>query len=269
MSKDPSRGVEVILAGLPRTGSVSMAVAVGTLLRGPVMHGGNHLFAKEDDAYGRNFSKAFALRRRGDKAALLKLLRRLFAGYVAVADLPPIAFVEELLELYPEAKVVLVRRDPEKWWMSFNAILQKDTPFQRVMVAPLPGLRWSFTLGRYWEEWWQGILRPGEPVGPVLMERHAEYIRRVVPRERLLEMELSEGWAPLCEFLGKPVPQGSRKEGAAVAMPFPRLNEAKSRDAFFRYVRKKARLVWLGIFTTAGAVGYLGWRAWLGDLWRM
>ncbi|KAH8765239.1 hypothetical protein F5882DRAFT_383223 [Hyaloscypha sp. PMI_1271] len=205
--KDSSRSIEVIAVGLPRTGTLSMSVALQMLLEGPVMHGGTHLFARADDAYGRDFVKAFELRRNGEKAAELKLLKRLFEGYVGVADIPPVAFVEELLELYPKAKVVLVRRNPQRWFESFGVILQNHTPFTGYLLAPLPGLRWSFTMGNHLEEWWTKILGPGVPVGPELMDKHAEYICKVVPKERLLEMGLSQGWEPLCKFLGKPMPK--------------------------------------------------------------
>jgi Sulfotransferase domain len=37
-------------------------------------------------------------------------------------------------------------------------------------------------------------------------ERYA-MVRWVTPRERLLEYTMGDGWEPLCEFLGKPVPE--------------------------------------------------------------
>ena len=45
--------------------------------------------------------------------------------------------------------------------------------------------------------------------------RHIEAVRRDVPANRLLELEGSDGWEPLCRFLGVDVPAG----------PFPCLNE--------------------------------------------
>ncbi len=39
-----------------------------------------------------------------------------------------------------------------------------------------------------------------------------------MPADRLLEFEVSQGWKPLCDFLGRPVPDE----------PFPRLNEAQA-----------------------------------------
>lgn len=41
-------------------------------------------------------------------------------------------------------------------------------------------------------------------------------IRGLVPKERLLEWSVEDGWAPLCSFLGKPVPDE----------PFPHANVA-------------------------------------------
>ena len=46
-------------------------------------------------------------------------------------------------------------------------------------------------------------------------EKHNQRVRDLVPADRLLEMEVKDGWEPLCEFLGVPVPDE----------PFPRLNE--------------------------------------------
>lgn len=51
-------------------------------------------------------------------------------------------------------------------------------------------------------------------------------IRGLVPKERLLEWYIDDGWEPLCKFLGKPVPPPD--------VPFPHANAAnggwKSRE---------------------------------------
>jgi hypothetical protein len=46
-------------------------------------------------------------------------------------------------------------------------------------------------------------------------EEHNSSVRRLVPREKLLEYSVSEGWEPLCAFLGKKIPD----------VPFPRMND--------------------------------------------
>lgn len=75
--------------------------------------------------YCRTWIKAYEAREAGDKEETLKLVRKATAGFVATADLPPSDFIPEMMELYPEAKVVLVRRDPEKWWNSIAALTSR------------------------------------------------------------------------------------------------------------------------------------------------
>lgn len=45
---------------------------------------------------------------------------------------------------------------------------------------------------------------------------HYAHVRSKVPPERLLNFQVKEGWAPLCDFLGKEAPDE----------PFPRVNDA-------------------------------------------
>jgi len=62
---------------------------------------------------------------------------------------------------------------------------------------------------------------------------HLEEVRRSVPAERLLVFNVNEGWAPLCAFLGQPVP---------AHVKFPHRNER----VFFRRVILALRLAtWL------------------------
>ena len=42
-----------------------------------------------------------------------------------------------------------------------------------------------------------------------------EEVKRSVPAEKLLVFEAKEGWEPLCNFLGKPIPE----------TPYPRVND--------------------------------------------
>ena len=46
---------------------------------------------------------------------------------------------------------------------------------------------------------------------------HNAHVRSVVPKEKLLEFKLGDGWEPLCEFLGETVPPE----------PFPHANEGR------------------------------------------
>lgn len=78
---------------------------------------------------------------------------------------------------------------------------------------------------------------------------HSDYVRRVVPKERLLVMSVKDGWAPLCNFLNKPQP----------STPFPHANEAGAIAKVMPRILMKVLGMWIGI---AGATGVAGWYAW-------
>ncbi|KAF2256708.1 hypothetical protein BU26DRAFT_473168 [Trematosphaeria pertusa] len=252
---DRSRTLKVIGAGYSRTGTVSMAMALEKILEGPVMHGGTQLFGREDAkpslaAYVKLWSQVFAARH--DKPRLLKLLREATAGFVAITDAPGNCFVEELLELYPDAEVVCVRRDPEKWWKSWSSVsMQAEPGWLAWFLAPVPGKRWFPRIVVQFME--QQEERFG-PMNPRRMEEHNEYVKAVTPPEKFHMMELKEGWAPLCKILGTPVPDE----------PFPRLNDADAVKGTVSQIFIQAGTIWASILAVAGALGYGAW--WLGKM---
>lgn len=80
---------------------------------------------------------------RHDRPRLLKLLRKATEGFAAITDAPGNVFVEELLELYPDADVVCVERDRAKWWKSWAAVTdQAGAGFLNYFLMPVPGKRW-------------------------------------------------------------------------------------------------------------------------------
>lgn len=88
-------------------------------------------------------------------------------------------------------------------------------PFLRLIDAPGLGLvyevfhlilkDWTSSTGN-WQD--RDALRKG-------YETHNKQIKATVPKENLLEFHPSEGWEPLCKFLGKEAPKD----------PFPHINE--------------------------------------------
>jgi hypothetical protein len=57
----------------------------------------------------------------------------LFRGYRAAVDWPAAAFYEELMERYPEAKIILTVRDPDKWYESARSTIYN---IQNVAFSP-------------------------------------------------------------------------------------------------------------------------------------
>ncbi len=49
-----------------------------------------------------------------------------------------------------------------------------------------------------------------------MYELHNAQVLSTVPTDRLLEFTVTDGWAPLCQFLGQPVP----------SVPFPHTNDS-------------------------------------------
>lgn len=83
-----------------------------------------------------------------------------------------------------------------------------------------------------------------------ILQAHHDKVRSVVPKDQLLEMDLGEGWEPLCKFLGVPV----------LDEPFPQANDAAAADHYATKVLLKVFAVWVGIFSVAGTMVYGLWR---------
>ncbi|KAF7195670.1 hypothetical protein HII31_02988 [Pseudocercospora fuligena] len=139
------------------------------------------------------------------KAEFDKLLSR----YDAVTDAPAVNFSSELIAAYPEAKVILSKRDPEKWLestqRSYHAVIESPV-FRMAAVVDVP----LSILGELFElvlrDWTGGDWRNRAKMRQAY-EAHNDQICSLVPTERLLEWEPRDGWEPICEFLGKNVPE--------------------------------------------------------------
>lgn len=70
---------------------------------------------------------------------------------------------------------------------------------------------------------------------------HAEVIAKC-PKDKLLVFDVREGWAPLCKFLGKPIPD----------VPFPNTNDTQAMQELHKKVNRQG---WLYLGLTLGAVG--------------
>lgn len=132
---------------------------------------------------------------------------QLLGNAQAVCDWPSIAFARELIEAYPEAKVVLTNRDVHSWHAS-----TMKTVYWRVTD---PELRWlshfDWAASMYYpmlRKFFDGFFESDFPNrGKDIFRKHYEEVRSLVPKDRLLEYRVTDGWKPLCEFLGEPVPK--------------------------------------------------------------
>jgi hypothetical protein len=104
----------------------------------------------------------------GEHEAAREIIKKYTAGYVAVSDYPNTVFVPDLLELYPEAKVVLVQRDPVNWWKSVEHVARHvTTPVLPILTWTTPGLRNYPAHVRMWFHHGElQLAKVGKPLGP-------------------------------------------------------------------------------------------------------
>ena len=194
--------LRVVGAGLGRTGTHSLKLALEQLLGGPCYHmievfaHPEHIPTWRDAALGKAT----------DWDAL-------FEGFVATVDWPGAAVWEDMAAHYPDAIVLLsVRDSADAWWRSASR-----TIFEAVGANAVAGdnaewyemIQALFT--RFTPEWQQ------EDAAKAAYEAHNADVRAKVPSERLVEYCAGDGWEPLCKALGVPVPDA----------PFPHVNSTE------------------------------------------
>jgi hypothetical protein len=193
--------ISVIGAGVGRTGTYSLKLAINQLGLGPCHHMEEvlHHMPAQVPLW------ADALNGRPDWHAI-------YSGYASAVDWPTARFFRELHKASPKAKFILTHRSPESWADSFGSTIYKL--MADVGKAP-PEMR-------EWIGMASGIVeKSGFPPGLdrdgliSAFNAHNDAVKDAIPADRLLVYEVKEGWEPLCKFLGKPVPSD----------PFPRTND--------------------------------------------
>ena len=182
-------GLKIIGAGVGRTGTASLKVALEQLGTGKSYHMTEVL---QNPPLGKAWVEA-AKSGNGDWDAI-------FEGYGSSVDYPGCTFWRELADYYPDAKLILTVRDPVSWYESINETIMsqmlingaKDSPFGELMQR----IVWGTVDNRMEDKEYMVSY----------FEKRTQEIIDAMPAERLLVFRVKEGWGPLCEFLGLPVP---------------------------------------------------------------
>jgi hypothetical protein len=204
--------LKVIGAGFARTGTTTVMAALEQLGFGPCYHM-NTIFAHPEHLA---FWQAAIDGQPVDWDGM-------FATYQSSLDWPASAFYAELLRVYPDAKVLLTVRDPERWYESVLKTIYEA--YQRKMSPVADGESYYHMIETLiYERIFDGKFADRRYALDVF-ERHIQEVTERVPREKLLVYDVKEGWEPLCRFLGVEEPAGQ---------PFPHLNDT---NAFRQWVR--------------------------------
>ncbi len=202
--------MKVLCLGYSRTGTLSMHTALETLGY-PTYHFSSFFDnVRECDLW----MKALDAKFNGKGKMPGKEFWDGLLGHVGgVTDAPCFLFAKELMDAYPDAKIVLVERDIENWYRSWMEFCKN---------AYHPVLHFIGKLDPYWMGRITGVgdiitrVQSGHAIdinqarvrSKDAYRHHYRDVRELVGKDvdRLLEFELKQGWQPLCEFLGQPVP---------------------------------------------------------------
>ena len=138
---------------------------------------------------------------------------------------------EQLIEAYPNAKVVLNGRAIDPWYKSIVATFGqhfRNWSFRYLSLFD-PGMYWLKQVFMLYEHgYYQGSMVRN---APRIYKEHYAMVRGSVPPERLLEWKVEDGWEPLCRFLGKEVPEQAFPNGNTPAQMFEKGRRLREREA--------------------------------------
>jgi hypothetical protein len=193
--------LRAIGAGLGRTGTNSLKLALERLLGSPCYHAHEVILNLDHVPMWQHALDAGD----GDWGAI-------FAGYSAGVDWPVCRFWDRLAAHYPDAVIVLsTRASAAEWWAS-----AERTVFASMLRGPLPGF----------EQWYRMMEVAMQPftghwddrdAAIAAYEHHNEAVRTGLPPDRLVEWRPDQGWTPLCAALGIDPPDE----------PFPHVNTTR------------------------------------------
>lgn len=199
--------MKIIGAGLGRTGTSSLKVALELLGFGPCYHmqeinqHPEHIPTWLDAIDGKDIEWQTFLQ-----------------PYQATLDWPACDHYAALMALYPDAKVLLSVRDPKKWYESVHETIytfNKTFPEWARAVAPKLADQVEMTRQQVWQRKFNNGFED-RAYAMEIFQQHNETVQQIVPEDRLLVYDVRQGWEPLCDFLEVPLP---------VDEPFPHVND--------------------------------------------
>ncbi len=206
--------LSVIGSGFGRTGTMSLKIALEQLGLGPCHHMEEVIDHPEQLDHWRAAAKGETVD-----------WHEVYNGYRSTVDWPGAHYWRELAEVFPNAKVIHTTRSAESWWTSYSktiAMVLSEAGSGDVNheMQTIPEMAHAIIA----EQTFAGKC-DDKSAALDAFEKRADDVVSSIAVDRLLIFEVSDGWGPLCDFLGVAIPE----------QPFPRSNDL---DEFWELVKK-------------------------------
>ncbi|XP_031562630.1 uncharacterized protein LOC116298352 [Actinia tenebrosa] len=214
--------MKVICAGVSKTGTKSMAKALR------ILGYKTYDFVEQLQFFPDEFDDYFTYGKRPDFQAM-------FQDVDAVTDTPASILFEELFEIFPDAKVILTVRDNEQVWAkSYSEHLKLFTCWTWIYGYMFLG-RKRFRVITSLDNALLGSRNPSSSLIHIKRyQLHNQRVQQIIPKDKLLVFNVKQGWKPLCEFLGRKVPDEQ----------FPRANVGgQHAKSFLRHSFQKVLMI--------------------------
>lgn len=219
--------MQVIGAGFGRTGTKSLQKALESLGYGKCYHMTELFTHPEHVHYWRKAHNK-------EKVAWSEL----FQGYQSIVDFPGSLYLDQLASAYPDAKIVLTIRDPDKWYQSVKKTIYSFDPGVMVKLKVLLKFPFSakarnflkvlkFNDDSIWNGIFLGDFENEERMKQIFLS-HIEEVKEKY-KDRLLVFNAGDGWESLCNFLDKPVP----------SEPYPHSNKGEDFHSWIKVFIKE------------------------------
>ena len=234
--------LKIIGAGFGRTGTLSTYTALNAL-GFPCYHMFEVIENKENKTH-LDFWNGVANAPAGQQHNW----NEVFGKYTATVDNPGCCVWRELLEAYPNAKVLVTLhpRGPEAWYEStIDTIYFTESRWQfkfLKLFTPFAKKMGNMTSKLIWQRSHKGTMKDKDAAIAHYLE-HVEEIKASVPADRLLIFSVDQGWEPLCEFLGVEAPKTE----------FPNVNDRAEIKKTIADITKGAY-----VFLTIGVLALIG-----------
>ena len=225
--------MKVICAGWGRTGTRSLKYALEHINGQPSYHMQNILLNKKDAKKWHDLIFNNKNNYNWDN---------IYKGYGACLDFPSCNYYKELMDFYPEAKVILNLRDDESWVKSWNVLnnqILKSFTFRFIAKLPYTSFKLHKDIHNEMILGSRGAFQ-GAKTDKEKMQKFNDWNQSVidyVPKDRLLIYKASEGWEPICKFLNVSIPD----------IPFPYKNKTKNMGHMSRFINAMFIILIIGI----------------------